>query len=186
MAADHRGAALPVLAHALGSDRQLVVTSRATAYEDAVTRGGWLERTPVVELLPLAGEDVAAYLKADTERPADRWNAVEQHLGTGGDTPLCRALSTPLMAWLAGLVYHRRTTDPSEMLNASWATDCAGIEQHLLSQAIPAAYGVPLGGYPARTPDQMGHVQRHLTNLARRLNTMSPGHRDVGAVHPPV
>ena len=40
MAADHRAAALPVLTRALGSDRQLVITSRTSAYEDAVARGG--------------------------------------------------------------------------------------------------------------------------------------------------
>lgn len=172
MAADHRGAALAVLAHALGSDRQLVVTSRATAYEDAVSRGGWLERTPVVEILPVAGKDVAAYLEADTEQPADRWTAVKQHLDIGGDTPLCRALSTPLMAWLARLVYQRGTTDPSELLHASWATDRASIERHLLNEAIPASYGVPFRGHPARTPDQIRQVQRNLINLARRLHAV--------------
>ena len=126
----------------------------------------------MVEILPLGADEVAAYLKSGTELPHMRWHAVEQHLRSPGDTALNRALSTPLMVWLAGVVYRRRGTDPGELLNAPWATRREGIEQHLLNQAIPAAFATPRGSHPARTPGEIEQVQRYLSNLANHMQTM--------------
>jgi hypothetical protein len=133
-------------------------------------------------------DDAARYLVEGTDRPVPRWNPVLAALAAGADTSLVRTLSTPLMIWLARVVYQHRDSNPGELLTAQWATSRAGIEKHLLQRLVPAAYAAAVGGHPGRTPAAARAARRTLTRLARhlradrtydlawwRLNEISPG-----------
>ena len=171
MAAGRRGAALAGIAAAVSAGRQFVLTSRTTEYEVAVRADGSLARTPVIEIQPLRPADVVRYLVDGTDEPGPRWDRVTAHLTGATDRPLAQALSTPLMAWLARVVYHHRGTDPGQLLTASWATSRQEIEEHLLDQLIPAVYGAAIGGYPAYTPVEINRARRWLANLAGHLQS---------------
>jgi hypothetical protein len=161
--------ALAAITAAAGSGERFVLTSRIKAYERAVHVSSPLARTPVVELQPMTPDDAARYLVEGTDRPVPRWDPVLAALASGTDTPLVRTLSTPLMIWLARVVYQHRDSDPGELVTARWATSRADIEKHLLQQLVPAAYTAAVGGHPGRTPAEARKAQRTLTRLARHL-----------------
>ncbi|GAA3342499.1 hypothetical protein GCM10020358_37670 [Amorphoplanes nipponensis] len=184
----HHSRALAAITAAAGSGARFVLTSRTKAYERAVHVSSPLARTPVVELQPMTPDDAARYLVDGTDHPLPRWSPVLAQLAAGGGTPLAQTLSTPLMIWLARVVYQHRDSDPGELLTARWATTRAGIEKHLLQQLIPAAYTAAVGGHPGRTSAGARTARRTLTTLARhlradrtydltwwRLNEISPG-----------
>jgi hypothetical protein len=162
--------ALAAISSAAGSGGKFVVTCRTKAYERAVHHSSPLARTPVVELQPLRPDDAARYLVDGTHQPLPRWDRVLADLTTGASTPLVQTLSTPLMVWLARVVYQHRGSDPDELLTAEWAATRAGIEKHLMRKLVPAAYAAPIGGHPGRTPAEAAQAQRWLTSLARHLH----------------
>ncbi|MFI7541552.1 NACHT domain-containing protein [Actinoplanes sp. NPDC049599] len=180
--------ALVAIASAAGTGGSFVLTSRTRAYERAVHDSSPLARTPVVELQPLTADDAARYLVDGTDQPRPRWDPVLAQLAANADTPLVQTLSTPLMIWLARVVYQHRGSDPGELLTAAWAQSRDGIEKHLLHRLVPAAYAAAIGGHPGRTPAEARKAQRWLTTLARhlkadrtydlawwRLNEIAPG-----------
>ena len=184
----HHTRALTAISSAAGTGGRFVLTSRTKAYERAVHDSSPLARTPVVELQPMTPEDAARYLVDGTDQPARRWDPVLAQLAAGSGTPLARTLSTPLMIWLARVVYQHRDSDPGELITAGWAGSRAGIEKHLLQELVPAAYTAAVGGRPGRTAAEARRAQRYLTTLARhlradrtydlawwRLNEISPG-----------
>ena len=137
MAREHHAAAITGVSDALSPGQQLVLTSRTVAYENAVRTAGPMARTPVVEIQSLAMTDVAAYLTDGTEQLGTRWDIVTHHLRTSTGTPLTDALASPLMVWLARVVYRHHTTDPTELVTAVWASTRLGLEQRLLSGSSP-------------------------------------------------
>ncbi|WP_433731795.1 NACHT domain-containing protein [Actinoplanes sp. CA-051413] len=165
----HHSRALTAISAAAGSGARFVLTSRTRAYERAVHDSTPLARTPVVELQPMTPDDAARYLTDGTDQPIPRWNPVLARLAAGDDSPLAQTLSTPLMIWLARVVYQHRDSDPGELVTAGWATSRAGIEKHLLQQLVPAAYTAAVGGRPGRTVAEADRARRRLTTLARHL-----------------
>jgi hypothetical protein len=163
--------ALVAISSAAGSGGRFVLTSRTKAYERAVHDSSPLARTPVVELQPLTPDDAARYLVDGTDQPLPRWHPVLARLAGGASTPLVETLSTPLMIWLARVVYQHRGSDPGELLTADWAGTRDGIEKHLLQRLVPAAYAAAVGGHPGRTAAEARQAQRWLTTLARHLRT---------------
>lgn len=165
----HHGPALTAIASAAGTGGRFVLTSRTKAYERAVHDSSPLARTPVVELQPLTPADAARYLVDGTDQPIPRWDPVLAELTAGAGTPLVRTLSSPLLVWLARVVYQHRGSDPAELLTAEWAGSRAGIEKHLLQRLVPAAYAAAVGGHPGRAPAEARQAQRRLATLARHL-----------------
>jgi hypothetical protein len=142
-----RSGALQALNRALHRDDPLVLTCRAHEYEQEVTTAGdVLTAAAVVELCPLGHEELGAYLRVTTpQRRAGKWDGVLAELDGHPDGVVARALSTPLMAWLARTAYSETLADPGELL----ATDRDGqrllgdrgaVEGCLLDRLVPAVY----------------------------------------------
>jgi hypothetical protein len=149
-----RGAAVAGINAALRSGQPVLLSCRTADYQAAVRPPGGVEVTltgaAVVEVCPLDGETVARYLldSAGGTAGQDRWSTVVQELRrpstTGTLAPLVAALTTPLMATLARVVYNPQPgeaasalPEPSEL--SSFATR-AEVERHLFDGFIPAAY----------------------------------------------
>ncbi len=169
LAAGSRASALDAVADYLGTGRSLVLTSRTEEYEAATAEIGPLAGTPVVELLPLDPADVTAYLSDGGPAPR-RWDRVFEHLRQHPDGPLATVLTTPLMVWLAMVVYQHRVADPDDLLAvAAAAADRAAIERHLLGRLVPAAYRCATSRYPRRSPHHTDRANRWLAHLAQHL-----------------
>jgi hypothetical protein len=127
---------------------RLVVACRTEKYREAVLgppgeksrQPGPLVAAAAIELHPLDSDKVSSYL---SRRGKDeRWAAVDEEIRHGGE--LARALSTPLYASLASMVYNLSRPegrggqrDPREL--------CAlpgeeAVHHHLLDEFIPAIY----------------------------------------------
>ncbi len=130
-----RDQAIPALNEVLANDRPLVLTCRSEEYEQAVAASGAaLGQAAVVELSPVSGAEVAKYLTAGQVDP-DRWAPVVAALTTDG--VLARALSTPLMVYLARTAYQPPDTDPEELLDCRTVEE---VEALLLDAYLPTVY----------------------------------------------
>jgi hypothetical protein len=158
-----RTPALLSMRHSVQRHGQLLVTSRPVEYEQAVAADAPLAGTPVVEIFPLEPADVVEYLIASTAGPASRWEPVTDRLRAHPHGPLARALSTPLMIWLARTIYHAGRTDPGALVQISG--DRAAIEGHLLDALLPAVYRV-IAGDPERPRATAAQAHRWLTFIA--------------------
>ncbi|MFC5656853.1 NACHT domain-containing protein [Streptomyces nogalater] len=169
--------ALDALNRALPARRPLVLATRSAAYRAVVGGPGptlRLNGAAVIQLLPLAPERAAAYLRRDAGGPhtpgAARWDAVVDQLGT--DSPVGQALSTPLGLFLARTIYNPRpgtgradfAPHPDELCDRQAFPDRAAVARHLFQSFIPAAYA-PDGPQPPRW--SAAQAQRAFTFLAR-------------------
>jgi hypothetical protein len=125
----------------------------------------------VVELAPVMLADIRAYLLSATMPPVSRWDRVLDYLESEPQGVLSEVLSTPLMIWLARMVYKRSRTDPSELIGL--ATHADRVRQHLLDGLIPAAYAEQsrISRYPKRTGQSLEQAQLALNGLASYLQT---------------
>jgi len=170
------GAAIDALDRAVADGSPLVVTCRGTEYERAVTHSGsLLARAAVVEIEPVEAEAAIGFLTARTRAGETRWQPVEDRLRRHTDSPLARALRTPLMVDLARTAYAHPETDPGELCDTDRFGGPELIEDHLLDAYLPACYAhrpTPPAPHarPAtpRTYDPP-QAQRWLGFLARRL-----------------
>ncbi|WIN00622.1 NACHT domain-containing protein [Actinoplanes oblitus] len=169
MADSLQQAAIRGIAQSAGTGHGLVVTCRTRPYEAAVAGSGPVPAAAVVEIQPVAARAAARHLADSAALTDRRWQPVVVHLTEVPDAPLARALSTPLMIWLARTVYQDPVRDPGELLTAGWATTRGGIEQHLLEHLVGAAYASALGRYPARTAEDAARVRRWLGTVAAHL-----------------
>ncbi|GHG65815.1 NACHT domain-containing protein [Streptomyces griseocarneus] len=173
-----RRSAIRAINRTLGGDRPIVVTCRSAEYEDVIQGGApVLRRAPVVEVEPVAVDDVVAYLR-DVEWPdGTDWTAVFAHLRASGraDDPLSSALSTPLMVSLTRLVYEKGGGDPGELLDSD-RFDCRhAVEDYLLGRLIDAAYEperLPSGRVVEESEPEWdaAKARRWLTYLAHYLH----------------
>ncbi|MEU9956566.1 NACHT domain-containing protein [Streptomyces sp. NPDC050982] len=149
-----RRSAIRGINNAIGGERPVVVTCRATEYEDLI-RGGapTLRRAPVVEISPVPPGDVAAYLREVDWPSGTDWSQVFARLRAEPRGPLAAALSTPLMVTSARLVYQRGGGDPGELLDGE-RFDCRyAVEDHLMHRLVDAAYA-PDPALPEETRGQ--------------------------------
>ncbi|WP_199782985.1 NACHT domain-containing protein, partial [Streptomyces alboniger] len=145
----------------------LVITCRSQEYEAAVAAGGTvLSAAAVVELEPVGVREITAFLTEGGVAGADRWTPVLAHLRAAPGGPLAQALSSPLMAALARVVYAPPTADPAELLDTARFHDRAAVEGHLLDAFIPSAYI----HHPPPPPDvrPSSELRRYPPELARR------------------
>ncbi|WP_171059908.1 NACHT domain-containing protein [Streptomyces montanus] len=174
-----RGEALRQLNAGLGPGRGLVLTSRPTAYADAVADADVLTGAAVVQLQPLGVAQLAEFLPRTTrrtgrhEQTATKWDPVLERLAAEErDRPAARlraALATPLMVGLARAAYSDTDADPMELLDSRRFPDRQAIERHLLDAYVPAVYRIPLDDRGARGPWQAEDAGRWLAFLARHL-----------------
>jgi hypothetical protein len=145
-----RGTAITGINDAMRPGEAVVVTCRLKDYREIVRPPDAPEVTlraaAAVQLNPLNAEIVADYLLSDAGGPeaVRRWEPVIKALR--GDTPVAKALSTPLMTGLARAIYNPRPGElggtlrnPSELLSAPMSNR-GEIEAHLFDAFISAAY----------------------------------------------
>jgi hypothetical protein len=149
--------------HTVGVGNPLLVACRTAEYERMVAVAGMpLGRAAVVELEPVSVNDAAEFLSAGHIDGRQRWTPVIDSLQTHPQSALARALTTPLMVYLARTVYNTPGRDPAQLGDhRSWSTP-EQIEAHLLDAYLPAIYasrpryespdrmsGSPPGPYPS-------------------------------------
>ena len=151
-------------------DIPVVVTSRPGEYIGAVhVEGQAISGAQVVEILPLDIRQAMGYLRETTSKtPSGRWGDVFTRLKLAekepDKDPLVRALTNPLMLWLASYVYKRKETAPGELADSSRFSDQDSIESHLLKCFVPALY--PRNSISGQSPWSSKQAQRWLAYLA--------------------
>ncbi|MEU7061959.1 hypothetical protein [Streptomyces sp. NPDC046197] len=161
----------------LAPEHPLVITCRNAEYQTAVALGGMaLATAAVVELQPVDVPEVIAFLSADSVPGDSRWAPVLTHLAAYSGGPLAQALSSPLMAALARVVYSAPGTDPAELLAHDRFPNRSALEDHLLDAFVPAAYTQDLAPPPVvgrprpdTSPYSPEPAQRWLAFLAHQL-----------------
>jgi hypothetical protein len=162
---------------AIPPGHHFVLASRTEAYQAAVHPVGTVRETLVgaagVTVRPLDPATVANYLREGGRDPelAARWDPVVRVLGT--TAPAGEALTTPLMASLARIIYNPSPgdrldapgRDPSELCSTRELPTRGAVERALFNEFIPAAYR-PAARSSHWTASQ---AERYLIFLARHL-----------------
>ncbi|MFF4925617.1 hypothetical protein ACFY4B_33980 [Kitasatospora sp. NPDC001261] len=168
-----RRAVLRGLETAWGESDPLILTSRPREYEKESGRVRFLHAMPVLRSRPVSVRAAGAYLTAvcrPDRRPA--WQQVVDELWRNPDGVLATVFSSPLMLWLARVVYEQDGSDPGELTGPGLRTGWA-VEGHLLDEFIRVKFSSdppsphiprPMGAWD---PDR---AVKHLRFLARRLN----------------
>ncbi|HEX5493522.1 MAG TPA: hypothetical protein VFX70_02975 [Mycobacteriales bacterium] len=141
-----------------------------------------------VELCRLDARVVTDYLKHSAGGPdsAARWDDVAATLVADAGAPVAQALTTPLMAALARVVYNPRVGEspssvprhPAELCDRDSFPNRTAVERHLFDAFIPAAYRPRSGGSGGRGWN-VGQATRWLTFLARDLEHWQHGTTDL-------
>ncbi|MEU6963942.1 NACHT domain-containing protein [Streptomyces chrestomyceticus] len=172
-----RGMAVNRINEALGAGgRGLVLASRSAELRAALRPPDGIEAEVAgaagVELLPVPAVEVVEHLRNGAMGPAARarWEEVSARIRTGPTVvPAAAALTTPLMARMADVIYNPRHGEllssvrrtPAELLDRRFATP-DHVRNHLLDAFVPAAYR-----YLA--PEDLRRRLRWLRFLARDL-----------------
>ncbi|WP_165960766.1 NACHT domain-containing protein [Actinocrispum wychmicini] len=121
----------------LDHSHQLLLTSRASEYAEAIHQAGTLGRAAVIRLSDLTLDDLAKYLPNTITRPdrQTKWHPVLDRLREADD-PVATVLRTPLMVALARTIYSDTDADPMDLF-VQRETD---LEDRLLAGFIPALY----------------------------------------------
>ena len=166
----------PVALRALSQQAtfRLVVLTRSAEMVAAVPHG-LLDGAAALELRDIDAPTAAEYLTRIQLQPAPpRWAEMTGRLRQAPDSPLARALGSPLTLTLVRDTY-RGGDDVGDLLEVSDAADhvvtSEEIVDHLLDRVLPAAYARRPGDPPLRYDLQ---VARHaLSCLAARMNQES-------------
>jgi hypothetical protein len=163
----------PVALRALSQQAtfRLVVLTRSAEMADAAPHG-LLEDAVALELQDIDPVTAARYLTRIQVYPAPlRWRELTSRLRRAPDSPLARALGSPLTLTLVRDTY-RGGDDISDLLDfcdaAGHVVSGEAITDHLLDRVLPAAYARRPGDPPLRYDLQA--AQRALSRLASRMN----------------
>jgi len=172
-----RPLAIKTLNRGLDPTQPIVVTCRTDEYREAVESGDVLTLAAVVELQALDIPTIIKYLTETTPagQRGERWAPVFDELRNNQHGPLGTVLRTPLMVSLARAIYGDNPRDPAELLDRQ-SRDPARIEDHLLSEFVPAMYY----DRPSRTDRR--HVRWHTDDVTSWLSYLA---RHVGALGQP-
>ncbi|MFE6364116.1 NACHT domain-containing protein [Streptomyces sp. NPDC057806] len=160
-----RPAALKCISEELKPGQGLILASRLNEFRNALGRGAAkLSGAAGIELKQIRAEEAAAYLTETSSRA--RWEPVISRLGTR--KPVGRALSTPLMLFLARTIYNPRPGEqtsalpnPSELCDRRRLPTQDAVEEYLFDAYIPAAYRPP-NPWSAQAEDAMVYLAQHL------------------------
>ena len=164
-----RPLAIKNLNRELDATQPIILTCRTAEYREAVETGDVLTLAAVVELQPLHPATITKYLTETTPAGprAMRWAPVFERLSNDPDGALATVLRTPLMVFLTRAIYGDNPGDPAELLGQRFQ-DPASIENHLLTQLIPATYpDRPHSAEERQFHWQTDDVTSWLTYLAR-------------------
>jgi hypothetical protein len=153
----------------LDAAQPIILTCRTAEYREAVETGDVLTLAAVVELQSLHPATITKYLTETTPAGprALRWAPVFERLSNDPDGALATVLRTPLMVFLTRAIYGDNPGDPAELLGQRFQ-DPASIEDHLLTQLIPATYpDRPHSAEERQFHWQTDDVTSWLTYLAR-------------------
>lgn len=152
----------------LGDQVPLMLTSRTAEYVAEVQEvGRGMPRAGAVELVPVNTQAIKRYLAKTTAAvPPGRWGPVFDLLDGGGINPVSQVLRTPLMIWLACIVYRDKASVPAELADGQRFADAAAIERHLLDSMVAAVY---MDANPDGRSWQPDQARRWLGFLARWL-----------------
>jgi predicted NACHT family NTPase len=101
-----RPVAIAAIDRAMAKGLPAVVTCRGDEFEAAVAEGSsFLSTTPVVEIQDVRPHEAKEFLVESTPNGYARWEPVLRELEANPNVPAAKALSTPLMLWLAREVY---------------------------------------------------------------------------------
>ncbi|MFF7458479.1 NACHT domain-containing protein [Kitasatospora sp. NPDC008115] len=177
---EHRRiAVLGALGRQLGQDGGVVLICRTEAYRELVTaQRDVLRVDSAIEALPLDPADVASYLRhARQPSRAAQWAPLLTELRAEPNSPVSRALSTPLMVWLLRRGYERAPADPGELVDRRRFATAAQVERHLLDRIVPASFPAlppaPDRLHPPRQwePERAREWLSHLARLMDRQGT---------------
>lgn len=149
----------------------LILTCRTSEFETLVHSGGSvLADAVIVELDDVRPHDAVDFISS-TLPDVTRWQQVFQALLQADDSPLVKALSTPLMISLATAAYRSPLSRPAEMLDADRFSSADSLEKHLLRQFVNNVYDP----YPRpQSPRSSGRARHYDTEVARRwLSTLA-------------
>jgi hypothetical protein len=163
----------PVALQALNeqeADLRVVVLGRSDETATAA-RKKFLVGAVGLELQDIDPEVAADYLTSVQLDPAPRgWRELTDRLRQAADSPIAKALSSPLTLTLVRDTY-REGDDVRELLNVCDATDHGisreDIEDHLLDRVLPVAYAPHPG---KKKPPKLKAAQRALSHIAARMN----------------
>ncbi|MFD2415241.1 NACHT domain-containing protein [Amycolatopsis pigmentata] len=143
MPARARESVLPLLNKALADGDPLILASRTGEYFAAVDASDVFRHAAVLRAQPVSPGAAIAYLRASVPpRRLTRWQPVFDGITAKG--PLAETLSTPLMVWLARVVYSASSASPAELTDQERFPERAAIEEHLLGGFVPAVFpGTP-------------------------------------------
>ncbi|WP_380282120.1 NACHT domain-containing protein [Kitasatospora purpeofusca] len=177
---EHRRiAVLAALGRQLGQEGGVVLICRSEAYRALVAaQRDVLRVDSAIEALPLDPADVAAYLRqARQPSRAGQWAPLLAELRSEPNSPVSRALSTPLMVWLVRRGYERAPTDPGELVDRTRFATAAQVERHLLDRIVPASFPQLPPGPDRLHPPRQWEAERarvwlsHLARLMSRQGT---------------
>ncbi|WP_033262894.1 hypothetical protein [Amycolatopsis vancoresmycina] len=143
---------------------ELVVAARSGIFTGAVA----------LELAQLKPGDVTGYLRRClVDPPPAPWEKFLATLASGTDSVAARALDNPLSISLVRDVYRRTTDDSSapgvdDLLDRNKFPTSESIAEHLLDQAVAAAYEPQPGRARSRYPEET--ARRTLEFLAAKLS----------------
>jgi len=145
-ASDRREAA--DIIHLFIGDNPAVLTSIPTPETELAARAA-LSSGEIIRLSPATPESVAEYLLAGALAEQDELAALGSYLVTDRGSEVSKALSSPLMAWLAKTIYalgayspDSGIARPTELADLTMFPDAESIETHLLRSLPTAAFGL--------------------------------------------
>lgn len=168
-----RSAALAGLNRTGAGSAPLILTSRTTEYAELVAEEAVLQAAAVIKAQPVEGAAAAAYLRGSSHpQRTRRWQELLDHITHHPESAAARALSSPLMLWLARTVYARADAEPGELADETRFPDVVAIERHLLDSIVPAVFpSGPASPHQPHPVREWGHAQaqRALGFLAAHL-----------------
>ncbi|MEW2618828.1 NACHT domain-containing protein [Streptomyces sp. NPDC048106] len=153
----------------------MVITSRVDEYDTAVRGADVLTAAAVVELDDLTLKDLEDYLpRTAAGSLTGIWDPVLERMRTEPHEPgpavLRRVLTNPLMLFLARTIYSDAPGhDPIRLLDTDRFPTESAVQDHLLSEFVPAVYQADRPDHPRLRSAK--HAQRHLTYLAGHLQS---------------
>jgi NACHT domain-containing protein len=174
-----RTSVIDALNQSLGSDNQLILTSRVDEFIQAIRTAGFvLNAAAVIEPEPLTPAVAAGYLRACLPpTPPSAWEEILTGLEasrppTGPITALAETVATPLGLWLLRTTYVTRNARPERLLQPDIFPTAEALRGHLFDRLIPVLFSDSLrpGDDPSRPLPRRrydpGKVRRWLANLA--------------------
>ncbi|APU22264.1 caspase family protein [Actinoalloteichus sp. GBA129-24] len=148
---------------------RVMIFSRTEYYAETVRACGPLNGAAALELLPVSGDDAAAFLAHCQVEPApEPWHRLIVHLGAEPDGPLANALDSPLTLTLVRDGFRQDPAGVQELLEPGRFATRDEIVAHLLDRLVDITYRDVSGKVPST--DQPEPARRWLCYLAAGLD----------------